>query len=308
MTTNSILEFKGTSKIYKTGFWGRQQLALSALKLSVPQGSIYGFLGANGAGKTTAIKILLGLQFPTAGEVFLWGKPSQLAENKRRIGYLPERPYFHDTMSATEFLNFHRALFGRQQKGKKSTSNEELLALVGIPDVGSKRLRDFSKGMLQRIGIAQALVNDPELVILDEPMSGLDPVGRRDIRNLIQFLSKQGKTIFFSSHILSDVEALCHRIAFLEKGVLKFEGRVEEILRDATKAQEILFQADAKLIRDHSLLKKAEPLGEIFKISAIDPAEVRSIVEAVWQLNGQLISVQSQHLTLEQALFGKELK
>jgi ABC-2 type transport system ATP-binding protein len=304
--SSPVIEFESVSKIYKLGFWGRKQKALDQLCLSVPPQSIYGFLGANGAGKTTGIKILLSLQFVTTGKVKVFGQDPASSEAKARIGYLPERPYFHDTMKAHEFLRFHRDLFGTTLKGKNLLSNEALLDLVGLPNVADKALKDFSKGMLQRIGIAQALVNDPELVILDEPMSGLDPVGRREIRDLILKLGQNGKTVFFSSHILSDVETLCHRIAFLERGVLKYEGSLAEVRNAGTGQIEVVFRLGEELRVKNSLLKNAQSTGDACLLHCSSAVDARATIEEIWKAGGVLVSSQPQQRTLEDFLFGKE--
>lgn len=302
--SKAVIEFAGLSKAYRFGFWGKKQQALDSLTLQVPGESIYGFLGANGAGKTTGIKILMSLQFATAGSVKVFGLDPTSAEAKARIGYLPERPYFHDTMKAHEFLAFHRALFGSSLRGRKLPSAEELLALVGLPNVADKPLKDFSKGMLQRVGIAQALVNDPELVVLDEPMSGLDPVGRREVRDLILRLAGQGKTIFFSSHILSDVETLCHRVAFLEKGVLKYEGNLAEIRNAGSGRYEVLFRLAEEKRRESALLAPAVRTGEASLLTCEDAGAARRAIEEIWQRGGTLIASQPQQRTLEDFLFG----
>lgn len=296
--SEAVIEFRELSKVYTYGFWGKKQTALDRLSLSVPAGSIYGFLGANGAGKTTGIKILMSLQFASAGEVRIFGESPESIKAKTRIGYLPERPYFHDSMKAHEFLRFHRNLFGSDLRGRKLPSEEELLDLVGLTNVADKSLKDFSKGMLQRIGIAQALVNDPELVILDEPMSGLDPVGRREVRDLILELGQRGKTIFFSSHILSDVETLCHRLAFLERGVLKFEGSLQEVRNAGTGQYEVMFTGAS--------LPQAGKFGEAWLLVCANAGEAKQAIEAVWQQGGTLISSQPRQRTLEDFLFGEK--
>lgn len=302
-----VIEFQSLSKTYTFGFWGKKQKALESLTLQVPAQSIYGFLGANGAGKTTGIKVLMSLQFPSSGGVKVFGLDPASAEAKARIGYLPERPYFHETMKAHEFLDFHRDLFGSSLRGRKLPSNEELLHQVGLPNIAGKALKDFSKGMLQRIGIAQALVNDPELMVLDEPMSGLDPVGRREVRDLILALAQKGKTIFFSSHILSDVESLCHRIAFLEKGVLKFEGSLQEVRNAGTGRQEVLFTGLGEdALRKSSLLAGATRSGEASLLLCAGTKEARAAIEEVWQAGGTLISSHAEQRTLEDFLFGKD--
>lgn len=302
----SAIDFKSLTKIYAVGFWGKKQKALHSASFSVPKNSIYGFLGANGAGKTTAIKILMGLQFPTEGEVLVFGIPPLDPKAKARIGYLPERPYFHGNMKVHEFLNFHRNLFSPSLAGKKLPSNEELLKLVGLEQVAEKSLKDFSKGMLQRAGIAQALVNDPDLVVLDEPMSGLDPVGRRDMRDLILKLYKLGKTIFFSSHILSDIESVCHRIAFLEKGVLKYEGLLSEILRSEAAPYEVQFSGISEAaLQASGLLSKSHIAGQSRLVLCPNNQEAKRVIEEVWRLGGNLNSYHREQRTLEEFLYGK---
>lgn len=304
-----VIEIEALTKIYSFGFWGKKQKALDQLTLSVPAKCIYGFLGANGAGKTTGIKILMGLQFATSGSVRILGRGPHDAHAKARIGFLPERPYFHDSMTANEFLNFHRSLFGRELRGRALPSNEKLLDQVGLPNVAGKPLKDFSKGMLQRIGIAQALVNDPELVILDEPMSGLDPVGRREVRDLIMELSRSGKTVFFSTHILSDVEMLCHRLAFLEKGLLKYEGSLQEVRGTSTGRQEVLFSGvEDKKILEHRLLRESVASGGARLLKCANAHEGRAAVEEIWKNGGTLLSFHPEQRTLEDFLFGSEQK
>ena len=303
--SNLAIQFIETTKSYAMGFWGRKQTALDHLNLAVPTQSIFGFLGANGAGKTTSIKMLIGLQFPDSGKIEIFGQPIHLPETKARVGFLPERPYFHDRTTAEEFLNFHRGLYGRYKK-EKLPSNQDLLATVGLNDVAGKYLSDYSKGMLQRIGIAQALVNDPDLVILDEPMSGLDPVGRREVRDLISGLAKSGKTVFFSSHILSDVETVCNRIAFLEKGVLKFEGDFDKI-RQTGNSKEIVFSSIPEAERKASnTLSKAEERGGVYVLHCKDQNHAVEATREILARNGNLISLNPQHISLEEFLFGKE--
>ena len=197
MGTEKAIEIREIEKRYREDFWRAPKTALRGISFDVPAGQIFGFLGANGAGKTTTIKIALGLQSATKGEIRIFGTDSRSADARMRIGFLPERPYFHLNLTGNEFLDFHRRLYRGGSRGRTLASNEELLREVGLADVGKRLLRNYSKGMLQRIGLAQALINDPDLVILDEPMSGLDPLGRRDVRNLMLELHKKGKTIFF---------------------------------------------------------------------------------------------------------------
>jgi ABC-2 type transport system ATP-binding protein len=217
------------TKHYTIGFWRpRPYVALHPLTLSVEQGEVFGFLGPNGAGKTTTLKLLMQLVFPTAGSASILGRPVGDPETKRRIGYLPENPYFYDHLTAEELLTYFAGLFGYSGADRR-TRVARLLDEVGIGAERRMQLRKFSKGMVQRVGIAQALVNDPEVVFFDEPMSGLDPLGRRDIRELILRLRARGRTVFFSSHVLSDAEALCSRVAILAGGRLVASGRLAEI-------------------------------------------------------------------------------
>jgi ABC-2 type transport system ATP-binding protein len=217
------------TKDYPIGFWRpRPVRALDQVTLDVEPGEVLGYLGPNGAGKTTTLKLLMQLIYPTSGRAEILGRPAGDIEAKRRLGYLPELPYFYDNLTAEELLVYFGGLFGLAPAVARKRSST-LLDRVGIGAERRRRLRRYSKGMLQRVGIAQALVNDPEVVFLDEPMSGLDPVGRRDTRELIQSLRGEGRTVFFSSHILSDAEALCTRVAIMVKGRLVSTGRLAEL-------------------------------------------------------------------------------
>ena len=229
-----VIQTQNLSKTYRTGFWLAQKIrSLTAVNLEVYPGETFGLLGQNGAGKTTLLKTLLGIVRPTQGKATLLGKPIGDRNVKKRIGYLPENPYFYDYLTGWEILEFTGGLFEIPRSLQK-TLIPELLELVGLSlkDAKKKQLRRYSKGMLQRIGLAQALINDPELVFLDEPMSGLDPLGRYQMREIILSLKRQGKTIFFNSHILSDVEKVCDRVAILDKGELVCEGSMDQLLGD----------------------------------------------------------------------------
>jgi ABC-2 type transport system ATP-binding protein len=218
------------TKDYAIGFWRKRPYrALDRLTLDVEAGEVFGFLGPNGAGKTTALKLLMQLVFPTSGSAEILGRPLGDLSVKRRIGYLPENPYFYDYLTAEELLVYFAGLFGIRG-AERAARATRLLDEVGIGGERRLQLRKFSKGMLQRVGIAQALINEPELVIFDEPMSGLDPLGRRDVRTLILRLRDAGRTVFFSSHVLSDAEALCNRVAILAKGRLVASGRLTDML------------------------------------------------------------------------------
>ena len=251
------------TKDYAVGFWRkRPRRVLDGLSLQVEAGEVFGFLGPNGAGKTTTLKLLLQLVFPTSGDARVLGRPPGDLAAKRRLGYLPENPYFYDYLTAEELLNYFGGLLGLRGPARAKRVSS-LLDEVGIGADRRLQLRKFSKGMLQRVGIAQALLNEPELVIFDEPMSGLDPLGRRDVRQLILRLRDRGCTVFFSSHVLSDAEALCGRVAILAKGRLVASGRLSEILAFGVHGWELVV-AD---VRDDVIAKhrprctRALPIG-----------------------------------------------
>jgi ABC-2 type transport system ATP-binding protein len=228
------------TKDYAVGFWRtRSYRALDRLTIEVEPGEIYGFLGPNGAGKTTTLKLFMRLVFPTAGRAEILGRPAGDLAAKRRIGYLPENPYFYDYLTAEELLSYFGGLFGLSP-AERRTRVPQLLDEVGIGAERRMQLRKFSKGMLQRVGIAQALLNEPEVVILDEPMSGLDPLGRREVRSLILRLRDRGCTVFFSSHVLSDAEALCSRVAILAKGRLVASGRLSDMIAFQIRGWELV--------------------------------------------------------------------
>jgi ABC-2 type transport system ATP-binding protein len=229
------------SKDYKIGFWRpRPYRALDRLSLEVESGEVFGFLGPNGAGKTTTLKLLMQLIYPTSGRAEILGRPVGDVEVRKRIGYLPENPYFYDYLTAEELLQYFARLFGYSGVEARRRASD-LLDRVGVD--GERRrqqLRKYSKGMIQRVGIAQALVNDPEVIFLDEPMSGLDPLGRREVRSLILDLRDRGRTVFFSSHILADAEALCSRVAVVAGGQLAAAGRLTDILAFQVRGWELI--------------------------------------------------------------------
>lgn len=233
--SDPVVETFNLGKVYRTGFWLNQQVvSLKNCSLAVFQGETFGLLGPNGAGKTTLLKILLGIARPSQGRGLLLGRPLGDQAVKQRVGYLPENPYFYDSLTGWELLQFTAELF-RIPRQIQRQRIPHLIDLVGLSKATArkKQLRRYSKGMLQRIGLAQALINDPEIVFLDEPMSGLDPLGRHLIREIILSLKNQGKTIFFNSHILSDVEIICDRVAILAQGELICIGNLNDLLGDA---------------------------------------------------------------------------
>jgi ABC-2 type transport system ATP-binding protein len=305
----NVIEIKNLSKDYTTGFLKKKKIrALDDLSLSVWGGQIFGFLGGNGAGKTTTIKILMGLLFPTSGSATILGKPIDDVSMHRSIGYCPENPYFYDYLSARELMNYFGELFGFGKVDRKKRTGE-LLDLVGLEErARDRQLRKFSKGMLQRVGIAQALINDPEIVFLDEPMSGLDPIGRREIRELIAGLREQGKTIFMSTHILSDIEALCDEVAILRKGKLAATGNLQQLLMaenedrgfEVTVTNVDVGKLQAAIADSLEIDQRAA--GSIVRCS--DETEVEHVISAARQAGGSLVSVQQIRQSLED-LFSK---
>ncbi|MDC4223413.1 MAG: ABC transporter ATP-binding protein [Candidatus Manganitrophus sp.] len=232
------IEIKHLTKKYRSGFWLKETESLSDLNLEVEAGSIFGFLGHNGAGKTTTIKLLIGVIHPTSGEAFIFGRPISDIAVKREIGFLPESPYFYDYLTGSEFLHFCGQLFGMTAK-ERAKRVDALVELVGLKGSEGEQMRKYSKGMLQRIGLAQALINDPKLVILDEPMSGLDPVGRKDVRDIILRLKEEGKTVFFSTHVLTDAEMICDQVGIIIKGRLRSKGKLEALLNPKVQSIEV---------------------------------------------------------------------
>ena len=228
-TSEIIIETRNLSKVYRD-FWGRPKvLALKALDLQVHRGEIFGLLGPNGSGKTTTIKLLLGLLFPTEGEAFLFNRPATDVEKNERIGYLPEESYLYKFLNAEETLHFYGRLF-KMTAVERRRRVTRLIDMVGLTAAKHRQLREYSKGMQRRIGLAQALINEPEMVLLDEPTSGLDPIGTAEIKNLIRDLRDQGKTVVLSGHLLADMQDICDRIAILHRGELKELGKVSDLL------------------------------------------------------------------------------
>jgi len=305
MTT--VVEIKNLSKDYETGFWRKKKVrALDDLTLSVGGGQIFGFLGGNGAGKTTTIKILMSLLFPTAGTAKILGKEISDVQMHKAIGYCPENPYFYDYLTARELMNYFGELFGIDASARKKRT-EELLTKVGLEEKSwDKQLRKFSKGMLQRVGLAQSLINDPEIVFLDEPMSGLDPIGRREVRELIAGLRDSGTTVFMSTHILSDVETLCDEVAILRNGKLAATGRLDDLL--ANESERRVFEinvigvsADAIDIPGVVVASKGSGLS----IEVSDEDDVERVLRTVRLAGGSLVSVQPVKQSLEELFVEK---
>lgn len=302
------VEIRNLTKDYTTGFWKKRRVrSLNGLNLAVEQGEAFGFLGPNGAGKTTTLKLLLRLIYPTAGDALILGCPLDDMKMRARIGYLPEQPYFYDYLTAREFLVYCGRLFdlSRAEATKRAA---ELLQRVGLAAAADKHLRKFSKGMMQRVGLAQALINDPEVLFLDEPMSGLDPLGRREVRDLIQQLREQGRTVFFSSHVLSDVEALCDRVAILNRGDLVECGRLSDILCTRDNEMEIVVSgvSEATLTELRTQTLSVVETAEGARIRVRSDYEVERVLALIHRGSGRLVSVSPVRESLED-LFVREV-
>jgi len=311
----AVVEIENLTKDYEVGFWRkRKERALDGLTLQVEGGEIFGFLGANGAGKTTTLKLLMRLIYPTAGRARILGRDINDVAMHARIGYLPENPYFYDYLTARELLNYCAELFGYDRR-ERARRTEEFLSRVHLDEKSwDKQLRKYSKGMLQRVGLAQALVNDPEIVFLDEPMSGLDPIGRREVRDLIAGLRAKGTTVFMCSHILSDIEVLCDRVAILSRGRLAETGRLEELRErvagDGHRIEIKVAGADAeKLSSVFPALEGAQITSTAggARIELADECDVDAALAALRRAGGRLISVQPVRQSLEE-LFVREVK
>jgi ABC-2 type transport system ATP-binding protein len=254
--SEAVIQTRNLSKTYRD-FWGRPKVkALNSLTLDVQKGEIFGLLGPNGSGKTTTLKLLLGLLFPSDGEVSVLGKPAHEVSKNERIGYLPEESYLYRFLNADETLDFYGKLFD-MTAAKRRQRRDELIEMVGLQHARRRQLKEYSKGMTRRIGLAQALINDPELVLLDEPTSGLDPLGTRDMKDLILKLKNDGKTVVMSSHLLADVQDVCDRIAILYGGELKVVGNVKDLLESREETQIMSSQLSPEAISEvEAVLKK----------------------------------------------------
>jgi len=294
----AAIEILGLEKTYKVGFWRkRSKQVLYPLNLQVQEGEIFGFLGPNGAGKTTTLKILMGLVSPTSGRAQILGMQLDDPRMKAQIGFLPEQPYFYDYLTGRELLNYYGQLSGVPAK-ERSQRIAEVLDQVGLKDAGNLQLRKFSKGMLQRIGVAQAILHDPKLLFLDEPMSGLDPMGRREVRDLIEELKHRGKTVFFSTHILSDAEALCDRVGVIHLGKLRGVGAVADLTANVQGKVELVWHGTR-------ILPALASLGAEFHVTAdtvraiVPEASQDTAIDAVRRERLRLISMIPVRKSLE---------
>jgi ABC-2 type transport system ATP-binding protein len=304
-----IIEIDGLTKDYASGFWRKKwKRSLDHLTLRIEDGEVFGFLGPNGAGKTTTLKLLMGLIFPTEGTARVRGRSIDDVAMHSEIGYLPEHPYFYDYLTAREFLDYY-ARFNGYSAAERNERVERFLRRVGLSASGNVQMRKFSKGMLQRVGIAQAIIHDPKVVFLDEPMSGLDPVGRREVRDIILELKQQGRTIFFSTHILSDAEMLCDRVGVLVGGKLQGVGAPREIVSVEVHSMEILFELPEGRTLTQRLATQATSIGGRFRI-ALPEADVYAALDQLRMAEARILSMTQIRPTLEDyfiRLVGREL-
>jgi ABC-2 type transport system ATP-binding protein len=292
------IQIENLTKDYPVGFWRKHmRRSLDRLSLEVQQGEVMGFLGPNGAGKTTTLKLLMGLIFPTAGTAHIQGRSIADVAMHAEIGYLPEQPYFYDYLTARELLDYY-ARFSGYGTSERKQRLARFLDLVGLRSAADVQLRKFSKGMLQRVGIAQAILHDPKVVFLDEPMSGLDPLGRREVRDIILDLRRQGRTIFFSTHILSDAEMLCDRVAVLVGGKLQGVGAPGDIVSIEVQAMEILFEVPASRGLPPELASHATKTGARYRIEVAE-SELYPSLARLADTGAKILSVSPVRPTLE---------
>ena len=299
-----VVEIENLTKDYEVGFWRKRKVrALDGLSLTINEGEIFGFLGANGAGKTTTLKLLMTLIFPTSGTARILDHDIADVSMHQRIGYLPENPYFYDYLTAFEFLTFCGQIFGFS-KTERADRAKQLLARVRLDEnKWNTQLRKFSKGMLQRVGLAQAIVNDPAIVFLDEPMSGLDPIGRREVRDLISSLRQEGKTVFMCSHILSDIEVLCDRVAILKGGKLAHVGKLSDLQQQVSVVEIVVSgttEAGLRPVMPPGNNFRLTPSPAGLRIEVPDEKDVDVVIEALRKTGGRLVSVQPLKQSLEE--------
>lgn len=283
------------------------KVAVDDVTIAVPEGEVFGFLGPNGAGKSTTIKMLLGLAFPTSGTARLLGQPLGTIAAKRQIGFLPEQFRFHEWLRGVEFLDFHGELAG-VPRAERRRRIPEVLELVGLAGRGNDRLRTYSKGMLQRVGLAQALLNDPALVFLDEPTSALDPIGRREVRDIIRVLKARGMTVFLNSHLLSEVETVCDRVAIIDRGRVVRQGMLDDLLREALDVELVLGP------HDDTLLRRIEEFGAIeardqgaqhhLRVRMDSLEDVPALVDAIARAGVPIYGVTPHRRSLEDVFLG----
>jgi len=299
----SVIHAKELRKIFRTGFLMRQVEAVRGVDLEVREGEIFGFIGPNGAGKTTTIKMLTGLILPTSGEASIHGIPIHRPESRARLGFMPEGTFFHEYLTGREFLEFHGRLLG-VPAAERARVIPELLARVGLAQAGDLRIRRYSKGMRQRVGLAQALLGDPDLLILDEPMSGLDPIGRKDVRQIILELRDAGKTIFFTSHILADAELICDQAAIIVGGRIAQHGYLDDLLGQEIEGVDLVVECIDEALYEQikSEARRAVVQGPRFLFELQDEDQAEKALERVRAAGGRIRSLVPRRRSLEDLL------
>ncbi len=299
---DTVLRIEDLHKSFKTGFIPKGKKILNGISLEVNGGEIFGYLGPNGAGKTTTLKCVLGLIFPDKGKIEIFGQSNLSVRAKENIGFLPENPYFYEYLTAAEFLNFYSDL-AVVKKEKKQIQIESLLKLVGLKHAARLQLRKFSRGMLQRIGMAQALINDPSLVFLDEPLAGLDPLGRKEMRDVIIRLKEEGKTVFLSSHILQDIEMICDRVAILVEGQIINQGALQDMISEQVEVTEVTISGIQT--------EDCEGLGECYSapggrilLKVFEEEKISAVLQTVQAKKGKIHSLVPRTETLEDLFVG----
>jgi ABC-2 type transport system ATP-binding protein len=298
----TALRIDNLHKSFKTGFLLQKETILKGISLRVDQGEIFGYLGPNGAGKTTTIKCVMGLIFPENGDIKLFDLPHLSLKAKERVGFLPENPYFYDYLTASEFLRFYSQLFVIPELEKEKRI-EDLLQLVDMKKAGNLQLRKFSRGMLQRIGLAQALLNNPDIVILDEPLGGLDPLGRKEIRDILVRLREEGKTVFLSSHILQDIEMICDRVAIIVNGEIVNQGYLQELISERILFTEIIISGLDKSDLEELGESMSTPGGKIL-LKIHDEKKINSVFRLIQDRGGKIHSLTPRTETLEDLFVG----
>ncbi|GAC1624648.1 MAG: ABC transporter ATP-binding protein [Candidatus Acidiferrum sp.] len=295
---SAAIEIENLTKEYPFGFLHlKKKTSLEGLTMQVHAGEVFGFLGPNGAGKSTTIKLLMGIIFPTAGTARILGKPISDISMHREIGYLPEQPYFYDYLTAAEVLDYFARFHGLAESDRRERV-QRLLKKVGLDTAKKIQLRKYSKGMLQRVGLAQAILHDPQVVVLDEPMSGLDPVGRREVRDIILDLKRDGRTVLFSTHILSDAEMMCDRVGVIVGGKLRGVGTPGEIVGMQSRGMEILFENPGRGAKE-SLLQRAMQTGDRYRIQLQDE-ELYVLMDELRTAGARVLSVSQLKPSLEE--------
>ena len=299
---DTVLRIEDLHKSFKTGFIPKAKKILNGISLEVRGGEIFGYLGPNGAGKTTTLKCVLGLIFPDKGKIEIFGQSNLSAQAKEKIGFLPENPYFYDYLTAAEFLGFYSDL-ALVKKGEKHAHIADLLKLVGLEHAAGLQLRKFSRGMLQRIGLAQAMINTPSLVFLDEPLGGLDPLGRKEIRDVIVRLKEDGKTVFLSSHILQDIEMICDRVAIIVDGQIINKGALQDLISEQVKVTEITLSG--------LKTEDCQALGECYStqggrilLKVYDEEKIADVLRLIQAKKGKIHSLIPRTETLEDLFVG----